>query len=86
MGHDILVSIEQWWHQGSMGDLPLPVGGSAPPPSEDKNGQKSAIFGKYFGFCPLRIAFCPLMPHKNIFGATTALERIILKSNTVLCV
>ena len=36
------------------------------PPSQKKKRPKSAIFGKFLDFCPLRIAFCPLdAPHKK---------------------
>ena len=62
----------QWRHQGGGGHggkMP-PVGGSAPhlPPSQKKKLPKSAIFGKFLDFCPLRIAFCPLdAPHKKFW-------------------
>ena len=48
--------------KGPWGHLP-PIGGSAPPtcpPIERKKWSKSVIFGKFFDFCPLRNAFCPL--------------------------
>ena len=35
-------------------------------PPQKKKWPKSAIFGKFLDFCPLRIAFCPLdAPHKK---------------------
>ena len=50
----------QWRHQeGAWGSKCPPVGGSAPPVRR-KKWPKSAIFGKFLDFCPLRIAFCPL--------------------------
>ena len=45
-----------------------PLGGSVPslPSPRRKKWPKSAIFGKFLDFCPLRIAFCPLdVPHKK---------------------
>ena len=40
----------------------------AHPPIRWKKWSKSAIFGKFLNFCPLRIAFCPLdAPHKNFW-------------------
>ena len=44
------------------------------PPLRRKKWPKSAIFGKFLDFCPLRIAFCPLNAplHKKISGAGTA--------------
>ena len=38
----------------------------SPPPVRRKKWPKSVIFGKFWDFCPLRIAFFPLnAPHKN---------------------
>ena len=60
---------------GAWGGKCPPVGGSAPPfdpPVRRKTWPKSAIFGKFLDFGPLRIAFCPLdAPHKKISGAAT---------------
>ena len=69
--------------RGAWGHLPPPVGGSAPhsPPVRRKKWSKSAIFGKFFDLCPLRIAFCPLdTPHKKISGAATV-QKIVIHHN-----
>ena len=46
------------------------------PPVRRKKLPKSAIFGKFLDFCPLRITFCPLdAPPQKISGAATAENR-----------
>ena len=50
--------------KGGMGNLlpslPEALPHSPPPAVRRKKWPKLAIFGKCLGFCPLRIAFCPL--------------------------
>ena len=54
---------------GGMGHFPPPSLRPCPPlspQSEAKKWSKSAIFGKFLNFCPLRNAFFPLdAPHKT---------------------
>ena len=60
--------------KGGMGAFPPPSQRLCPPlsPVRKKKWPKSAIFGKFLDFCPLRITFCPLMPpQKKNSGAAT---------------
>ena len=59
-----------------MGAFPPPVGGSAPtcPPVRRKNGQNQPFSAKFLNFCPLRIAFCPLVSPTKVSGAATVLN------------
>ena len=54
---------------GAFAPHPPTVGGSSPTlaPLKRKNWPKSAIFAKFLGLCPLRIAFCPLDAPSTIF-------------------
>ena len=61
---------------------PTPLGGSAslpPPQSEEKDGQKSVIFGNFFYFCPLDA------PTKNLLVPTAQINNNILYDVKLLC-